>query len=425
MYGLRFKKFIVACLMPAVMAIGFPRPSYAVVPVAAVAWAVTYAAGVYRAVKFTDLAVGAVLAGIALYVDSVANKSTVSPPSPSAGYAGYVNLKPDRSPSVPSDKYANGSSKYSLVCDSAGKNCVVGANGPVDAVEPGWLCPGGDCSSFYAGNYLAQGIGGFAYRGTAKYALGAITPLYTPNAFSSGSIASSGYGLPEDSPCEISYNGSTFSNNAAPACASGDSKNLPIGASGGTLHGVYGQNVSISSSASGGISIDDASSSSSSGSKVSTGSYSSDAGGYPVSTVVVVPASSSADGSSSGDTAPFVMPCGIGGTPACSVSIADTVAVSTTSSINPASDSDRPDAVGWLQSRLPSTPIFAWAHPFTSAPCSPIAVNYSLFGKSLSYSWDLCSFVTVFQDALSYLAYALTCFRLYGLALAPRRNESA
>jgi hypothetical protein len=122
---------------------------------------------------------------------------------------------------------------------------------------------------------------------------------------------------------------------------------------------------------------------------------------------------------------PFIMPCGIAGTPGCNVTITDSIAATTSPVLNPATDSDRPDAVSWLQSKLPSTPTFTWSHPFTSALCSAIPVSYSIFGKSHSYSWDFCKFISVYQDALSWLAYLLTCFQLYALAVAPRRESSS
>lgn len=435
MFSISLRRLTVTFLLPCVMLLGFPQRSYAVVPVAAVAWAVTYAAGVYRAVKWTDLVVGTVLAGIALYADNVANKTPTSPPAVTADkYAAYVNLKPDRVPTVPSGTYPNGSPRYATVCDGAGKNCMVGQTGPTSASSPGWECPGGDCTFAYqkinGNDYLAQGFSGFTYVGSSKYAVGAITPLYTPGAFTgSQSSVSSGYALPESTPCEIVYNGSSFTNNSAPSCASGAATALPTGTTGGTLPGIYsGETVAVSAGA-GGLSITDSGSASAgvSGASVSTGGYSSSAGGYPVTGVTAVPVSNTGTGTGtgSGEIPPFIMPCGIAGTPGCNVTITDSIAATALPVLNPVTDSDRPDAVSWLQSRLPSTPTFTWSHPFTSASCSAIPVSYSIFGKSHSYSWDFCKFISVYQDALSWLAYLLTCFQLYALAVAPRRESSS
>ncbi len=438
------RRLIVTFLMPCVMFLGFPQRSYAVVPIAAVAWVVSVSGGVYRTVKAVDIAIGLVIGGIAIYVDSYLNSSTPPSVTPTST-AAYIDLTPAT---------AYNQNKNAVNTDSAGNtiyrvNYSGSASTPITNLTFGCsiAAPNYSTAALSLGSCIpTNAIGSCATKFVsvspdyAVYGFDISCALSSTPKFSTlpaaVSVSSSATSALEGTPCQFRNVDNSLYSNGAPGCSQGPIAGIQSSPSSSVkLQGAYadqsvsfslgtgssssGYSLSISGSAAGGLS----------GANVTTGPYNPSLGGYPVTNVVAVPVSNTGTGSKtdtgSNQPPPFVMPCGIAGSPPCSVAITESIATSTSPVLTPISDSDRPDAVSWLQSRLPSTPSFTWSHPFTSKSCSPIPVSYSIFGKSYSHSWDFCKFVSFYQDALSWLAYLFTCFQLYALALAPRRESTS
>jgi hypothetical protein len=159
---------------------------------------------------------------------------------------------------------------------------------------------------------------------------------------------------------------------------------------------------------------------------VSTSSYNSAAGGYPVTTSTSgsggtpnastgttstgTGSGTSGSGTSSGGS------CGGIGQTKCAID--DSGLTGQTLDIAPHSsavDTAHNNVMSAIASKMPSAPTWGWSLPIQPVSCQPITLT--IYGRSMLINW--CSYILVMQQALSFLAYCLTAFHLFGLVIRP------
>lgn len=444
MFSFAFRRLVLSCLMPCVVLLGFPQRSYAIAPLAAVAWVVSYAGGVYRAVQAADIVIGTVIAGIAFYADTYLNSSTPPSVTPTST-AGYVDVTPatlynqNKNP-VNTDSSGNtvyrvnysGSSSTPITNLSFG--CAISAPNLYTAQQSLSSCIPtnalGSCTTKYVST--SPDYTSFNFNISCNVS---VAPVFAASPSGVSVSSSSAAAAFEGTPCQFRNVSGSFYSNGASGCSSGplagiqSSPTSPIRVAGGYSDqsisfslgdgaASSGASLSLSGSASRGIS----------GVNATTGPYDPALGGYPVTGVTGTAAGTgtgtgTATGTgTSSQVPPFVMPCGIAGTPACSVSFPD-VAVSATPSMPTPESSDRPDPIPYIKNFLPSAPSLTLPSFLQGTACHPINVSYHVLGRDYSHSWDFCRFINFFKDVLSYLAYIFTCTVLYGIAIRPRSSS--